>query len=412
LTPGLYLQLNTINYDVKYFLPEVHRWAVAMGINGISQTNDVSAGTEFVIPSFSQFDLGGFLSVKKDFGKLDVSGGVRYDYRHFSSQDLYTKQNPNTGFEQAVNGAETVNAEKPFSAFNTQFNGVSMSIGLAYLVNKNWTLKANFSRGYRAPNVSEITANGVHPGTGFFQLGNDNFKPEFSLQGDLGIAYSSKSVNAGASFFVNQVSQYIFNTRLLNAQGTDSLSTSGSIEYPTFKYQQGNVLLYGMEANLDFHPIQRLHLENTFSVIYGNNHSFKGNEKNEHNRYVPFMPPLRYNGELRYDIMMPGKLFFNTFVKAQINYTATQNRVYNNENTETPTLGYTLINLGVGTAIKGKKRATLFNVYFMVNNVFDVSFQDHLSRLKYFEEFSASPNGRLGIYNMGRNMALKLIVPF
>lgn len=188
---GLYLQLNTFNYDVKYFLPEFNKWAVAVGVNGMYQTNDVSQGTEFVIPSYNQFDFGTFATVKKDFGKLNIAGGLRYDVRNFNNKELYSKPNAITRFDQVVTGADTAGAEKPFSKYSTSFNGLTGSIGLSYAVNTNWTLKLNVARGYRAPNISEISANGVHPGTGFYQVGNAQFKPEFSSQADVGLSYTS-----------------------------------------------------------------------------------------------------------------------------------------------------------------------------------------------------------------------------
>ncbi len=407
LTPGLYLQLNTFNYDVKYFLPEFNKWALVVGINGMYQANDVTLGTDFVVPSYKQFDLGGFATIKKDFGKLNISGGLRYDFRRFNNEELYTKPNSENGFDQPVS-SDTVGADKPFSDYSTQFNGVSGSLGLTYLVSPNWSLKSNLARGYRAPNISEISANGVHPGTGFYQFGNLDFKPEFSFQEDLGFDYTSKSFNGTVSFFVNQVDNYIFNSKLLNLDGSDLLTTG----YPTFKYQQGKVLLYGMEASIDFHIIKSLHFENSFSLIYGDNNSFRGLEKNDSNRFIPFMPPPRYNGELRYDFTSDSKILVNSFVKIEMNYTASQNRVFTSNNTETVTTGYTLFNLGAGSGFKNSKGNTFLNVYILANNVFDVAYQDHLSRLKYFEPYSASPNGKLGIYNMGRNIALKVIFPF
>jgi iron complex outermembrane receptor protein len=42
----------------------------------------------------------------------------------------------------------------------------------------------------------------------------------------------------------------------------------------------------------------------------------------------------------------------------------------------------------------------------------DLAYQDHLSRLQYFEYYAASPNGRSGLYNMGRNACLKVIRSF
>src|SRR5450432_3891454 len=44
--PGLYLQLNTYSYDVKYFFPEFDGWNLSAGINGMYQTNDVTRSEE------------------------------------------------------------------------------------------------------------------------------------------------------------------------------------------------------------------------------------------------------------------------------------------------------------------------------------------------------------------------------
>ena len=40
--PGLYLQLNTLSYDVKYYFPEFKGWNLSTGVNGMYQTNDVT----------------------------------------------------------------------------------------------------------------------------------------------------------------------------------------------------------------------------------------------------------------------------------------------------------------------------------------------------------------------------------
>ena len=47
----------------------------------------------------------------------------------------------------------------------------------------------------------------------------------------------------------------------------------------------------------------------------------------------------------------------------------------------------------------------------MANNLFDVAYQDHLSRLKYFEPYPTDPRPYHGIYKMGRNIAFKLDFP-
>ncbi|HEX5167947.1 MAG TPA: TonB-dependent receptor [Cyclobacteriaceae bacterium] len=410
--PGLYLELNTFTYDVKYFIPEFNNWETVVGANGMYQVNDPTKGTEFLIPAYNQFDFGGFASIKKDFGKLNLAGGIRYDFRKFNNHELYTKPNPESGFDQPVTGNDILGADKPFSNYSTTFNGITGSLGFSYLVNEVWALKLNLSRGYRAPNISEISSNGVHPGTNLYQIGNSQFKPEFSDQADIGASYTSKSVDAGASFFINNIENYIYNQRLLNSDGEDSLSISGSIAYPTYKFQQGSILLYGFEANIDFHIIKQLHFDNSASLIYGDNNSYSGAQKTKETKYVPFMPPFRFISELKYEWTKNTKVFDKPFIKLQVQYTATQNRVFTYDNTETPTQGYTLVNLGAGTGLRNKSGKSFVDVYVVANNIFNVAYQNHLSRLKYFEQYTASPNGHLGIYNMGRNISIKLVKNF
>ena len=98
--PGLDLQLQTYTYDVKYHFPSLNNWDVTAGVNGMYQNNRVTNGTEFVIPSYHQFDIGGFILGKKTFGKLDIAGGARIDGRTFNNQALYTGTNPVTGLDR------------------------------------------------------------------------------------------------------------------------------------------------------------------------------------------------------------------------------------------------------------------------------------------------------------------------
>ncbi|NNU33897.1 hypothetical protein HK413_06595 [Mucilaginibacter sp. S1162] len=70
-----------------------------------------------------------------------------------------------------------------------------------------------------------------------------------------------------------------------------------------------------------------------------------------------------------------------------------------------------MFNLSAGTSIQYSGSHKL-QLQLQVNNVFDKAYQSNLNRLKYFEYYSASPNGTSGIYNMGRNICVKAIVPF
>ena len=155
--PGLDLLLNTYSYDVKYYFPEKNDWSVTAGTNGMYQTNDVTKGTEFIIPSYKQFDFGPFIFIKKTINKLELAGGLRYDVRQFNNDELYTKPDPVTGFDKPVYGMDTVGAANPFYAYKHTFSGASGSVGASYRFSDKFTAKVNVGKGYRAPNISEIS---------------------------------------------------------------------------------------------------------------------------------------------------------------------------------------------------------------------------------------------------------------
>jgi iron complex outermembrane receptor protein len=412
-TPGLYLQLNSYTYDVKYFPKEFNNWVITGGINGMYQDNTSTNGTEFLIPSYHQFDMGPFILVKRTFGKVDIAGGLRYDIRSFKNAALYSAPNPVTGFDMTVSPA-TPGADTVFSNFTKTFSGMSGSVGLTYNVTENFSFKVNIARGFRAPNIAEISSNGVHPGTNFYQLGNPDFKPEFSLQEDIGFAYTTKQISASLSLFNNNIQNFIYNQKLVNPDGTDLIIVPGN---QTFQFQAAKAHLYGGEAIFDIHPIKELHFENSFSVVYGDNKGVPGKSLNPDAKYLPLISPAHGVSELRFDVSSQSDHFINGFIKAQVEYYAAQNRAYLEFGTETPTPGYALFNAGIGGTFTNKNKKPVLSLYIMGNNLFDQAYQDHLNRLKYFVWQTASgyvvpsPNGGYGIYNMGRNISFKIDVP-
>ena len=409
--PGLYLLLNTYTYDAKYYFKERNGFSVTTGINGMYQNNNVTKGTEYIIPSYRQFDIGPFVYLKKRMDKMEISGGIRYDVRDYQNDDLYSKTDQVTGFDHAVKGKDTIGADHPFSAYQHTFSGMSGSIGLSYKFNDQFSMKANLGRGYRAPNVSEISANGVHPGTNIYQIGNLNFKPEFSLQEDLGATFNSTHVSINADIFNNTIQNYIYNEKLQNAAGQDSVIVPGN---QTFKFVAARAQLYGGELSIDVHPHpwDWLHFENSLSVVYGVNKGVPGEGKiPDSAKYLPFIPPLHTISELRANIKKAGNVFANAFVKVQFEMYASQNRAYLQNNTETPTAGYQLFNAGFGTDVLNKNGKPMFNISFFGNNLFNVAYQSGLNRLKYFEPYPGNFTGHDGIYNMGRNFSVKLNVP-
>ncbi|MBC7651292.1 MAG: TonB-dependent receptor [Deinococcales bacterium] len=386
-TPNLFFNLETINYSVQYLFAEKNGFKTAIGTNGMYQQNS-NKGEKVLIPAYNQFDIGLYLTTKKTFNKLTISGGIRTDYRHVTGK----KYLENTNLK--------------FSAFNKNFGNTSGSIGVSYNASEAVTLKLNIARGYRSPGVSELSSNGTHEGTNRYEYGDVNLKTETSFQIDGGIDVNLPHISFGVSTFYNNINNYIFYSKLEAISGADSLVDDGAGNLiQAFKFQQSIASLYGFEAKLDIHPhpLDWLHFENSFSLVAGQfNQSYEGSNK------LPFIPSPRLQSVLRGNFKNIGKALKNVYLKFEMDNVAQQNRVFTAYNTETPTNGYTLFNIGAGTEFTCKGK-TLFSLNLGLNNITDVAYQNHLSRLKYAAENTVT--GRNGVFNMGRNFSLKINVP-
>lgn len=362
--PGLDFRLHTVNYDVHYTSTR-DQWQWAAGISGMWQHSE-NMGTEFLIPSYRLFDIGAFASVTRNFEQLTLSGGVRFDHRHLHSYGLMDE------------------GEERFEDFSRNFKGLTGSIGAIWRINSQWNARLNISHGFRAPNLSELGSNGEHEGTFRYEIGNHELSPENSWQFDLGVDYSSSILSAQVSFFANHVNNYIFLQRL------DATNNE-------YQYMSGDARLWGGEASVDFHPIEPLHFENSFSYV----NAVQLHQPSD-SHYLPFTPAPRWTSDLRYDIIRDGRLFNNTYLSIGLECYLRQSHVRTANDTETATPSYTLVHLSAGTDIKwhGRRVASIF---LNANNLFDRAYQSHLSRLKYAD-------GQ-GICNMGRNIGFKVLVP-
>ncbi|MES2807697.1 MAG: TonB-dependent receptor [Bacteroidota bacterium] len=406
---GLYVQLNTINYGLNYNTPIFTHTDLSVGINGMYQNNQSKAATDFPIPNYSLFDAGAYAFAKWKYNRWTIGGGLRYDQRYLQADDFYTKTDPTTGFNRHAQGADIAGAYLQFPSFSKTFHGLSLSLGTTYAISNQLNFKANIARGYRAPSITEFASNGLDPGAHIVYLGNRNFNPEFSLQEDIGIELNTKSVIATVSVFNNNISNYIYLSQLLDASGNPIVDAQGN---KTYQYQQAKAQLYGIEATFGLHPEgwKGFTFDNALSVTYGfnRNAAFKGT--GVQGEYLPLIPPLRLVSSIGQEIKFKGT-FESLNLKAEADVNAAQSRYLALNSTETFTPGFTLFNISAGTSIRYSANRSI-QLQFQVNNLFDNAYQSNLNRLKYFEYYNASPSGAMGIYNMGRNICFKAIVPF
>lgn len=359
----VFFKLHTVTYDVRYLTQEFNGCKVATGVNGMWQRS-LNLGEEAIIPEYRLFDFGAYATVSKSWERWTLNGGVRYDNRHLK-YDL-----------------------------SEDFDGVTGSVGAVWNATDHLNVRLNMARGFRAPNMSELGADGVHEGTVRYELGNPNLKAEYSWQADLGVDFESRHVSAQAALFANRISDYIFTKRI------NVVKEEG---YNTYEYTQGDARLLGFEVGVDIHPIHRLHFGNTFSYV-----DARQLNQSEETRYLPFTPAPRWTSELKYEITHHGKTLNNAYVALGLECYLRQNHYYKADQTETATPSYTLLNLSAGTDLMVGKRKVA-ELYLTADNLLNRAYQSHLSRLKYTDINAAT--GRMGVYNMGRNIVMKVVIP-
>lgn len=350
----LEMKLRTFNFDAKFHLPKLAQIETIIGIQGMNQTN-TNSGEEFLIPNAKTNDFGFFGTGNYEWKSNVLQAGLRFDTRKIVT------------VAQGIPGSEG-----SFKALDKSFNSFNASLGYKTNLDKDLTFRLNIASGFRAPNLAELTSNGVHEGTNRYEVGSSNLKTEQNVQTDLNLEYKSEHVEFFANVFYNHINNYIYT------------SPTGEVinDNAVFDYIQNDAKLFGGEIGLHFHPhpLDWLHYETSFENVTG---------KKQDGDFLPFIPANNWNNTIRTDFKVQ-KWLENGFATLHVSTTFNQENV---SGFETKSNGYTLVNLGFGGKIKWGK--TAFDVNLNANNLLDKEYTVHLSRLKTD-----------GIPNMGRNIVL------
>ena len=360
--PFIEMNLNTITYESKLYLPSNEKSEYIIGLQGMSQNNrNLNNRVSQFLPDANINNIGFLGMAQYTFlKKLKLQGGLRFD--------MYKTETFALGTEGTSGYLAPVNKD---------YSNVNGSFGATYQPIERIMLRANFAKGYRVPNLSELTSNGMHGNR--YEIGNGNLSPENSFETDISMHYHGEFLSFDLAGFYNQINDFIFSSPTID-------TTSAGVGI--YRFSQTNASLYGGEAGIHFHPksLPWLHIEGTYSSVIG---------KQENGNYLPFIP----TNKVRYEIQAERKKlgFLN---KPNIKISALTALLQDNPSPhETVTDGYTLVNISAYSEIVVSKQALIFGV--SVNNLFDTQYYDHLSTLK-----------PLNYCNQGRNISLSLKIPF
>ncbi len=356
------MTLQGIDYEFKasrnlHEISKSNDSKIIYGIQGHYSQNHLGDAPKVIIPNYYQNDISAFSLFQHDIGeKAHVQAGIRYDYRHI--------------YVPAVNSTEygMINID-------TSYNNLSYTLGSTYGLTKHLFLRLNLASAFRTANIAELTQDGIH-GTRY-ERGNPYLKSQNSNEIDFGIHFHNAKLSIDLAAFYNKIDNYIF------LEPTSDTISTGQIIY---KYGQTNSTLYGIETGINYVPLKQLSISANYAYTVG---------IQENKEYLPFIPQNRIITSIQYNITN-FSFFRNTSIKLGSTYAFSKNNI---SPSEIESDAYFILNASVSTVIKLGKQKVKFGIY--AKNIMDTEYTDHLYTLA--DE---------GYINMGRNISIKLSIPF
>ncbi len=355
---GTNFKLNTQTVNVTG-RTQIGRATGAVGVQGLFRQY-TPTGSEAFTPGATNDNVALFvfqevpLSVSSPEGhtpRLQI--GARYDRFAISTQ-------PRNAEEVTRFGA----------AQSRSFDNVAGSFGLSLPLSHDVSLTANASRGFRAPTVEEMFANGFHAAVGTVDKGNIGLIPEQSTGLEAGLRAQSRRTFAQFSSYLNLINSYI----LPRAVGT---TIQDGVRVPLVNFVQADAKLYGIEGQVETKLVHRL--------VGGVMGDFTRAQYRNGSGDLPYIPAGRVGASLRYD---NGRISFGGDAKRVFS----QNKV-SGDALDVTTDAYTLMNINA-TWLLTVRGSMVHSITVRADNVLDEQYRDATSRIKSFA------------YNPGRNLSV------
>jgi len=347
------------------------------GISGSLQVNNNVPGTGStpIIPNFDNHTFGVFVSQKIPVQQKLIELGIRYDYKYFDVAGYrydYSRPNPDGSIDQYL-----LKDQK-------HFNNVSGIAGVTFPLTTQLTWKSNIGLAWRAPSANELYSDGIHHGTGTYEIGNKNLKSEKGLKWVNSLVLNTKSIHANLDIFVQKINDYIY-----SQPNPDSTRQTIRGTFPLFVYEQTDALFYGLDYGMTVDLTSRWKYEAGIAIVRAKN-------VNNHT-YLPYIPSDRYRQSVRYTF--PIKRMTENYLKVEYVIQDKQKRYEAGTDFSAPPPMYQLVNLAVGTFIKTKAEHAI-GIHLTADNVFNREYKDYMDRFRYYA------------HALGRNISLKINYSF
>lgn len=385
------------NLQIDYF----DGLKINTGLLGRYQQNDAVSGTGVrpLIPDFDKYDFG--IYTVADY-KLDdtkeISAGLRYDYSHIDARKRYniTDWNVTYNYDELFPQFETgvIDGTRIVTNPKFTFNNISASLGYSQRFDNNLSLFINYGLASRVPNPSELFSDGLHHSAARIETGLLTIDKEIANK----FAVSLEKISDNFGFIISPYFKQIDGFVQLIPVG---ITTTIRGAFPVWEYNQVNAQILGVDIDVNKKITDKINYTGNISLLRGTNTT----------QDIPLihMPATNFTNKLSYfntdlhnlSVSLTHKTVLQQKRFPDYNFTTfnatLQEDVFVDISSTPPT--YSLFGLQTSAVFNTKNNGSL-RLEFNVENLFNVSYREHLNRLRYFAD------------EVGRNFNIKLKINY
>jgi iron complex outermembrane receptor protein len=322
----------------------------SFGFQGAVRSYEAT-GEEALSPPVDQNVFAVFALEELDFEGVQMQVGGRIETTHYEPIGLVERAHHHHEGEGEPEGEEEEGPEI-VDLPNQRYTGFSGGIGARFDLWRGGAFVANYTHSYRAPALEELYNFGPHMGNLTFEIGDPDLERERSNGLDFSLRQEGERVRGEVNFFYYDFSNFVFLAP--TGEVVDGLTEA--------EYHQDDARFLGAEMKVDVGIHANLWLNLAMDVVDA--------ELTNPGLSLPRIPPLR--GRVGLDLRYGG-----LSVKPQVVMADAREDVFP---TETPTAGYTLLNLEASYTIPQQHFSHHFSVDFF--NMADRLYRNHVSFIK------------------------------
>ncbi|MBU3012003.1 TonB-dependent receptor [Polaribacter vadi] len=400
-TPVIDLRLFTNSLQTDLRIDYSDNLKINTGILARYQQNDAVAGTGTspLIPDYDKYVFGTYIIGNYDINEsTEVSAGVRYDFSRIDAQKEYN----------VTDWRETYNYDELFPEFeagevdgtdiptnpNFSYHNISASLGLSKQFENNMSLLVNYGLASRVPNPSELFSDGLHHSAARIEIGLLTMEKETANKFAISLEKNSDNFGFSVSPYFKHIRNYI---QLIPVGITTTIRGA----FPVWQYNQINAQIFGVDLDVNKKINSKFDYKGSLSLLRGDNTS----------EDIPLihMPAANFSNRISYTNNALNKLKISLTHKSVLQqkrypdynfYTfnaIAQENVFVDISSTPP--AYSLFNLNTSAVFKAFNKGSL-ELEFNIENLFDVSYREHLNRLRYFAD------------ELGRNFNFKIKIKY